>query len=646
MNWLFPGFLAGALCIALPVALHFLRRKTQTVVRFPSLRFLGESALRDTRRHQLRRWLTLLLRCLAIALLAAAFARPFWPNNAARPRQAMVIALDNSMSMSAAGRWEKLRAWAGEQLAALNPGDRVALLVLQPNPTRLVPMTDNLDAVKAALENARPGFEKTRYPAAVRLAGEILAAESAREKTIVWVADEQRAGWVGMDFKLLLPPAVKFRFADVQPVPARQAAVVSVQKLTGEKSGLAVVVRQFQPSVDHRQLKIKSGNVVLAEQMLALRNGDNPFEIPCAWPTNAPGLRVELDADDLPADDVAWIAAGKSSVGTIWLDGVAGSDFLAHALRSTEKLSEGAFKTEALPDTAWPADAVVVLRGTNWFGEPKVQQLDRFFDAGGALWVFADGSPEQNAWLAKHGVAVKPRRSLANEPWRLRDWDSEHPALGAFAGQSLLPLLDVEFNRGFDLAGDAVVSVANWPDGKAALAEVNLSGRRLFIAGFPMDREATDWPSHPSFVPFVHQTVRWLAAAGPGRSNWRVGDVIPLPAQNGTLRSLDAAAAPEERSVGATFRADVPGLYEFSGGGVRQVFAVNILPEESDLAPWPNVEQFAGLESKEAPAKQIARAEKSSRETSENQQRLWWWCFAMCGLVALAELALANRTST
>ena len=53
MNWLFPGFLAGAALIALPVILHFLRRRQNVIVRFPSLRFLGETAMRDTRRQSI-----------------------------------------------------------------------------------------------------------------------------------------------------------------------------------------------------------------------------------------------------------------------------------------------------------------------------------------------------------------------------------------------------------------------------------------------------------------------------------------------------------------------------------------------------------------------------------------------------------------
>jgi hypothetical protein len=646
MNWLFPGFLAGASLIALPVILHFLRRRQTAIVRFPSLRFLGETAMRDTRRHQLLRWLTLLLRCLAIALIVGAFARPFWLGAAASHRQLMVVAVDNSMSMQTAGRWENLQTWAFKQLDELNPGDQAAVLVMNPAPVWLVPLSDDLDRVRAALKNLRPGYEKTRYAGALKMAGATLELHPGATKTLVWMADEQRAGWRGVDFAQTLPPGMKIRFAESAPEPGHQAAITSLQ-WSLDKPGLVANVRLFAPLQDRRRITVSAGGRSLAEQTVTLRAGDNKILLPFSPPENADGFRVAMDADDLPADDTAWIVPQKSAADTVLLDAVADTDFLAHALRSTEKLGTAALKPEPLPEKNWPADSVVILRGDDTFRPPQLEQLDRFFDAGGALCVFLDGSAGQLGWLEKHGIAATVRKT-SEDAWHLQDWDPDHPVLAAFAGQSLLPLLSVEFHRGFNLAGSQLAPVADWPDGKMALAEWSDGGHRLLLAGFPMNRAATDWPTQPSFVPFVHQTVRWLGSFEEKRDDWRVGDTISLPATNGTWRVLDGPAMRQARSAGGSIRPDAPGLYEFAGGGARRIFAVNTPVEESDLAPWPKPEQFASLESKNLPeraGRHVAAAPISS-EAAENQQRLWWWLLAGCGLVILAELALANRTAT
>ena len=77
---------------------------------------------------------------------------------------------------------------------------------------------------------------------------------------------------------------------------------------------------------------------------------------------------------------------------------------------------------------------------------------------------------------------------------------------------------------GLSLAGDALAPIANWPDGKMAIAELDRGGRHLLLTGFPPDRAATDWPAQPSFVPFVHCAVRWLGAVRDTHTDWRVGD--------------------------------------------------------------------------------------------------------------------------
>ena len=548
MNWLFPGFLAGTILVGLPVLLHFLRRKSRHVVRFPSLRFLGESALRDTRRHRLFRWLALLLRCLAILLLCAAFARPFWGGATAANRRALVIALDNSMSQHTHGRWDGTRHWAFAQLDELKPGDQAALLVMQPELNWLVPMTDDLARVRKALGAAKPGYDKTRYAQPLRLAGEVLAKTAAGTKVLAWAADEQRAGWRGIDFAQKLPANVTFRFQDIAPAPRRQAAIIAVRKATQLKDTVQVTIRQFQQAPDRRALSIHAGDKQIATQTVSLRQGDNKLNLQCIWPADAQGLRVSLDADDLPTDDAAWIAAGATATNLVRLDPPTGTDYLAHALRSTHKLEDTGFEPAALPEQAWPLDAPVLLRHEASFRDAAGQRLQQFATAGGAVWVFVDGSAAQSNWLKEQGVRVRQRRA-EKDPWHLRDWDAEHPVLSAFAGQSLLPLLEVELYRGFNLEGDALAPIAKWPDGKIAIAAIESHGPRLLIAGFPADREATDWILQPSFVPFVHCAVRWLQSVNETREDWRVGDTIPLPGNEGVWRALDAPIPQNEQIV-------------------------------------------------------------------------------------------------
>jgi len=646
MNWLFPGFLAGAALIGLPVVLHLLRRKPQRVVRFPSLRFLGESALRDTRRNQLLRWLTLLLRCAAIVLLCAAFARPFWGRTPAATRRALVIVLDNSMSQQARGRWEATLKWSLGQLDALAPGDQAGLLVMEPEPTWAVPMTDDLARIKTALAAARAGYDKTRYSRPLRLAGDTLAKTDAATKIIAWAADEQNTGWRGTDFAEKLPPGIEFRFMDIAPAPQRQAAIISVHQAVTEKDSLDLVIRQFQPGTpDHRELAVYSGARVLATQSISLRPGDNKVSVHCAWPAGANGLRVSLDPDDLPADDSAWIAAATSATNHVLLDAATDTDAFADALRSTEKLPTASLAPEALPNHAWPADAVVVLRNEASFRAPASERLDQFCNAGGTAWIFVDGSAAQREWLQRHGVRVAPR-PITEEPCHLRDWDVEHPALAAFAGQSLLPLLEVAFHGGFNLSGESLAPIANWPDGKMAIAEFNSGGSRLMLAGFPLTREATDWPAQPSFVPFVHCAACWLGAFKNTHTDWRVGDSIPLADGAGTWHALDTPASQKDLAVDGSVRPVQPGLYEYAANGTKQIFAVNTPVEESELSPWPSSDQLAGLESPApAPTSRRIAAAPMALAASENRQRLWWWLLAAGAGALLSELALANRTA-
>ena len=76
MSFLYPAFLIGALAIAIPIVLHFLRRDIAPEIPFSAVRLLRRSPVARSRRHRWRDLLLLAARIAALLLLAAAFARP------------------------------------------------------------------------------------------------------------------------------------------------------------------------------------------------------------------------------------------------------------------------------------------------------------------------------------------------------------------------------------------------------------------------------------------------------------------------------------------------------------------------------------------------------------------------------------------
>ena len=111
-SMLFPWFLAGAFAIALPIALHFLRRSPRGRTEFSSLMFVPTSPPTLTSKNRLDDWFLLLLRALALLLLAIAFARPFFRSSdtldqVAANNRRVAILVDRSASMRRGDLWQR-----------------------------------------------------------------------------------------------------------------------------------------------------------------------------------------------------------------------------------------------------------------------------------------------------------------------------------------------------------------------------------------------------------------------------------------------------------------------------------------------------------------------------------------------------------
>lgn len=188
MSLLAPLYFAGALAVALPILFHLIRQRPKTQRQFSSLMFLDETPPRLTRRSKLDQWPLLLLRSLALLLLAAAFARPFFRSvdvtDHPSPPKRIVLLIDTSASMQRSDLWTKSVAEAERVIADLADQDRLAIVSFDRKPTTWMRLDESaslsLDtrrqAARTILGDLKPTWNATDIAAAL-----VVAAETASE---------------------------------------------------------------------------------------------------------------------------------------------------------------------------------------------------------------------------------------------------------------------------------------------------------------------------------------------------------------------------------------------------------------------------------------------------------------------------------
>src|SRR3954451_22015356 len=211
MTFLTPLFLAGLAAIGIPVLIHLIQREKKRVVEFPSLMFVRRIPYQSVRRRRIRHWALLLLRAAAIALIVAAFARPFLRQGAVAAAaiggaREIVVLLDNSASMGYGDHWRRAQDAARTVVRGMTTNDRATLVLFGRNAEENMRATADRSRLEAAITTAKVSSGATRYGPALKLAESILTRSPIKRRETVLISDFQRSGWSGSE---------EVRFGDV-----------------------------------------------------------------------------------------------------------------------------------------------------------------------------------------------------------------------------------------------------------------------------------------------------------------------------------------------------------------------------------------------------------------------------------------------
>jgi len=690
MNFLAPAFLAGIAAIAVPVIIHLINRERKVVVEFPSLMFLQRIPYRSVRRQKLRHLLLLAMRCLAIALLVAAFARPFFAKRstaiATTGAREVVILLDRSASMGYADRWSKARDQAKKTVNGLSAGDRATLVLFASDATVASEPMATPDRVTAAINAAKLGSEGTKYAPALKIASQIIGASTLPRREVVVISDFQKTGWTAHN-EIAFPRGTAVTPVDVGGAsPDVGVSQVNLDRdSTGERDRITVAARLVNTSSTPRAVSATlsiGGRDAQTQKVTIPASGTQQVAFPAVVvPNTATKALVRVNADSLAADDqYDFTIAPDASVAVLVVEPRGATRRENQSLFMSRALSIGdrpAFRvTETTIDALTPRDldgrALIVLDEVAPPAGAVGARLRAVLDAGAGVLAIP-GTAGTDAWQAdwrnilpaKVGQVVD---RTADAGGTLSSVDYAHPIFEVFNAPRSGDFSTARFYRYRALTAQPGASVsARFDDGSPALIERPVGSGKLVLWASTLDSYWTNLPLQPVFLPFMHQLGKHVGRYADPRTSFTAGEVLDL-SRHGELTApflrgraadsltelvLQAPSGAKER-VTATgpnhlIALHEQGFYELRGQdtpvGSGRPLAVNLDPSETDLAHVDPQDIVAAVTSGDAQRQLGSDFNAATPQDQERRQKLWWYLLLGALLLMAVETTISNRLS-
>jgi hypothetical protein len=617
LAWL-AGIAAGA--AALTVLLYILKlRRRPVAVAFAPLwhRVLGD---RDASRlfSKLRRWLSLALQLLLIALLALALADPRPAHELGTGRN-LVLLIDASASMQATDekptRLEAAKNVAKKLVRGLGGSDRALIVAMGAVPVPLSTMSDEATDLVAAVDRVRAADTRADFGRALGLAADALHGLPNGE--IVVLSDG-----------VLAPPepapdlgGVALRFAPVGKSGKNLAITAfSVRRYPLDKSRLEVMAElaNLDSARAEVELSLFGDGAIIDSERLVIEPG---AKLSRFFP-DVGGARHALEArlryadghaDALPADDRAYALVPERRRAKV-LVVTAGNTYLEAALLLDEYLDVTDVKPSRYPPPG-AFDATI-------FDGVAPPPADK---SGGLVYLNPPAT----------GGPVKLGKTLTG--FGFDTWDKRSPLLRFTAPG------DVQVASGHALEpspGDKIVGASD--DGPILVAG-NRSGRPFVVLGF--DPRQSDFVLRPAWPLFVLNAIDSFSESDTSYvSAYRTGEVwrVPVPpgAHEAELATPDGStrAVPVEDGRAVTF-GERAGFYRLTSGtdAARSVteFAANLSDlDESRILPQKKL----AVASHEAPPPVVG--------SGGVRRELWLWLLAAVLALSVLEWITYHRRVT
>lgn len=525
MKFADPSFLYALALVLIPILIHFLRFKRYQTVYFSQVGFLKSLLQENKKKNNLKQLVILLSRCLAIAALVLAFARPYIPLNKTSEYTAGNVAaiyIDNSFSMN--GQSEKGTLLDEAKLNAINLansmplGTRFTLLTNTPSPQNRILLSR--EQLLGAISKISVSPNPMSLSKVLRLTETNLEELSPKTSNKSYILSDFQKNFADFDELessssnvLYLMP---FEHLTNDNLTIDSCWMDRPGRLASQPENLTVQISNHSAqNYNNVALRLSVNDSLKAIQTISIEAGKT-IEAELTYNNLPQGIhycQVELDDYPIVYDNsfyFSYSVQNQVKALAIGPEHEPALDWLQKLFATDEQVQLTTMYADRLQLSTLQNYSCVFLVGVQQLSNGFQKELVQFVANGGSLAVFPATAADLNSYNQFFQALDAPRfTQVDSTALKISTINQQHllfrDVFNRPSSQPDLPFIRYSYRTQAPARSLSTAVLSN-NDGSAALSEIPYQKGSLYQYNFPLNAESTNFYRHELFVPVIYNS--------------------------------------------------------------------------------------------------------------------------------------------
>lgn len=381
MQFKHPEILYALFLLLIPIFIHLFQLRRFQKIDFTNVAFLKKVTVQTRKSSKLKKWLTLLMRLLALTCIIIAFAQPFTATKTAlNTKKETVLYIDNSFSMQAKGPKGPILERALQDLFETMDGTE-----------NFSWFTNDSEHVNTAAQDFKSEVLSISYsqgqltPDQVLLkAQQLFSKNEDVQKRLIYLSDFQLKGVLPNIPKDILVDAVQLK-----PVKATNTSIDSVYIASKNASRTQLGVRVSNTESETPQVPVSLYNKerLIAKTAVDFSDGNTSGTVMFDIENDEEFIgKLQIDEANLPFDNTLFLSINTPGKIKVLAINEADGKFLERLFRKAEfQFTQQTFN--ALDYSVIPSQNFIVLNQLKEIPTSLATALQSFSDSGGSILV-------------------------------------------------------------------------------------------------------------------------------------------------------------------------------------------------------------------------------------------------------------------